>query len=206
MAKIVPYKFVNPGSSGVKTLSSTGPRTFLLATNKIGKTVTGLGAIAKDIHAISLARTKNDKLQEKAERRKLRRERDQAAEDNMERRNALMGKGIKTPKKPGGKQKSSLDRMMDSLLGGFMGILSTAMKFIAMIGGWMVTKEIMEWMANPANKKKLEIFLKRTDFVIRKIASFASGSVTKVLDGFSALVDKDKSFIGRLKGFGTLLV
>lgn len=206
MAKIEAYKFVNPGGSGKSTLSSTMPRTFLLATNKIGKTVSGLGAIAKDIHSISLARMKNDKLSERVERRRLRRERDQAAEDKLEMDNALMGKGIVKKPKPRGAQKSRLDKLMDSLLGGFTGILATIGKFFVMIGGWAATKYIMEWMANPANKQKLQVFLEKTAFVIKKIASFAEGSVTKVFDGFSALVDKDKSFFGRLKGLGTLLV
>ena len=206
MAKIEAYKFVNPGGSGKSTLSSTMPRTFLLATNKIGKTVSGLGAIAKDIHSISLARMKNDKLSERVERRRLRRERDQAAEDKLEMDNALMGKGIVKKPKPRGAQKSRLDKLMDSLLGGFTGILASIGKFFVMIGGWAATKYIMEWMANPANKQKLQVFLEKTAFVIKKIASFAEGSVTKVFDGFSALVDKDKSFFGRLKGLGTLLV
>ena len=75
--KIDPYKLVNPSGSGKKTLASNGPRTNLLAVNRLGKTVNSIGVVVKDLHEISLASIKVDKMREVTERRRLQRERDQ---------------------------------------------------------------------------------------------------------------------------------
>ena len=86
-------KLVNPSGSGKKTLASNGPRTNLLAVNRLGKTVNSIGVVVKDLHEISLASIKVDKMREVTERRRLQRERDQRNEDEFERQNALKGKG-----------------------------------------------------------------------------------------------------------------
>ena len=208
MAKIKPYKLVNPGGGGGKsTLAANGPRTNLLAVNRLGNTIGSLGSLVKDIHTISLASVKTDKMREIAERRRMQRERDQKNEDDLERRNALMGKGInlktKIQKKP---KKSILEQIMQSLFGGLEGMLFSVFKWIATIVAWDVTKYILGWIGNPNNKKKIEVFVEKLHFVFSKLYGFAKGSVTKVLDGFSALTDGNNSFWGRLKGLGTLLL
>ncbi|BCU95829.1 MAG: hypothetical protein CM15mV10_2160 [uncultured marine virus] len=61
-------------------------------------------------------------------------------------------------------------------------------------------------MSDAGEIKKIAVFLKKLSFVVKKLYGFAKGSVTKILDGFSALVDGNNSFWGRLKGLGTLLL
>ena len=92
--KIDTYKLVNPSGSGKNTIASNGPRTNLLAVNRLGKTVNSIGLVVKDLHTISLSSVKLDKMREISERRRLQRERDQRNEDEFERSNALKGKGI----------------------------------------------------------------------------------------------------------------
>ena len=206
--KIDPYKLVNPSGSGKKTLASNGPRTNLLAVNRLGKTVNSIGVVVKDLHEISLASIKVDKMREVTERRRLQRERDQRNEDEFERQNALKGKGIGKIKKSQIKKpkESALVSFGKALFGGVQGLLLSAMQFVAGLVNLLAIKGLLTWMSDAGEIKKIAVFLKKLSFVVKKLYGFAKGSVTKILDGFSALVDGNNSFWGRLKGLGTLLL
>ena len=204
--KINPYKLVNPSGSGKNTLASNGPRTNLLAINRIGKTVNSIGLVVKDLHTISLSSIKVDKMREVAERRRLQRERDQRNEDEFERQNALRGKGLKKIKNVKKPKKSLVQRLVDSLFGGLQGLLLGAMQFLSSLGTFLVTKGILEYIGNRENIHKTAVFIQKLSFVVKKLYGFAKGSVNKIMDGFSSLVGKDSTFFGRLKGLGTLLL
>ena len=206
--KIDPYKLVNPSGGGKNTLASNGPRTNLLAVNRLGKTVTSIGVVVKDIHEISLASIKVDKMREITNRRRLQRERDQRNEDEFERQNALKGKGIGKIKKSQIKKpkESALTQFAKSLFGGVQGLLLSAMQFVAGLVNLLAIKGLLTWMSDAGEINKIAVFLQKLSFVVRKLYGFAKGSVNNVLNGFSALVDGNNSFWGRLKGLGTLLL
>ena len=109
--KIQPFKFYNPGTSSIKSPVVLAARKNVLATNRLGKTVEGIGSLVKDIETINIRMIKNDKLRERAERQRAQRQRDQAAEDAAE-RSAIKKAGQ-------GSLGSKLKRQTKGLKGGF---------------------------------------------------------------------------------------
>ena len=69
MAKIQVYKFVNPGVAGIKTPAVVAARQTVLAQNRLGKTVEGIGNTLLDVDKITKLRLNLEKKQEIAERR-----------------------------------------------------------------------------------------------------------------------------------------
>ena len=61
------YKFINPGNS--KGVATIGARSSLLAVNRLGSTVSGLGNTVNNLEKIYKLSAKNEKLVEIAERR-----------------------------------------------------------------------------------------------------------------------------------------
>ena len=197
MAKLQAYKFVNPGVSNLKSPTVAAARKQTLALNRLGGTISSIGTLVSDIERISIRQIKNDKLREKAERRRDRRELDQAAEEAIENKKATS----KTKPKLG---KTSLKIAK--------GGLSWIEKFLAPIGkflGWIakiaITKEVLEWASDPANIEKLSVFLEKTHFVFSKLFGWAAGFTNNILDGFSALSDPNGTFIERLGGIGSIM-
>jgi len=197
VAKLQAYKFVNPGVSNLKSPTVAAARKQTLALNRLGGTISSIGTLVSDIERISIRQIKNDKLREKAERRRDRRELDQAAEEAIENKKATS----KTKPKLG---KTSLKIAK--------GGLSWIEKFLAPIGkflGWIakiaITKEILEWVGDPANIEKLSVFLEKTHFVFSKLFGWAAGFTNNILDGFSALSDPNGTFIERLGGLGSIM-
>ena len=84
MAKLQAYKFVNPGVSNLKSPTVAAARKQTLALNRLGGTISSIGKVVSDIEKISIRQIKNDKLRERAERRRDRRELDQATEEALE--------------------------------------------------------------------------------------------------------------------------
>jgi len=196
VAKLQTYKFVNPGVSKVKSPSVAGARKQTLALNRLGSTISGIGTVVKDIENISIAQIKNDKLREKAERRRDRRELDQAAEEAIENKKLA-------------KRKPKLTKRSLKIA---KGSLSWIEKFLAPIGKFLgflariaITKELLEWVGDPANVEKLSDFLEKTHFVFSKLFGWAAGFTNNILDGFSALSDPNSTFIQRLGGLGTIM-
>ena len=95
--KIDAYKLVSTGgSSGNITPATASARKTLYATNRLGLTVGSIGKIVGDIESIAIATVKDEKQRDILERKRLRREADQAAEDRTE----LEGLAKKSKKKP----------------------------------------------------------------------------------------------------------
>ena len=61
--KIQPFKFYNPGTSSIKSPVVLAARKNVLAANRLGKTVEGIGSLVKDIETINIRMIKNDKLE-----------------------------------------------------------------------------------------------------------------------------------------------
>ena len=196
MAKLQTYKFVNPGVSTTKSPTVAAARKQTLALNRLGGTISSIGMVVSDIEKISIRQIKNDKLRAKAERRRDRRELDQAVEEEVENKKVS-------------KQKPKLTR---SSLKIAKGGLSWIEKFLAPIGKFLgflakiaITKSVLEWVSNPANQKKLADFLEKTHFVFKKIFGWAAGFTNNILDGFSSLTDPNGTFAERLGGVGNIM-
>ena len=196
MAKLQTYKFVNPGVSTTKSPTVAAARKQTLALNRLGGTISSIGTVVSDIEKISIRQIKNDKLRAKAERRRDRRELDQAVEEEVENKKVS-------------KQKPKLTR---SSLKIAKGGLSWIEKFLAPIGKFLgflakiaITKSVLEWVSNPANQKKLADFLEKTHFVFKKIFGWAAGFTNNILDGFSSLTDPNGTFAERLGGVGNIM-
>ena len=196
MAKLQTYKFVNPGVSNTKSPTVAAARRQTLALNRLGSTISGIGTVVSDIEKISIAQIKNDRLRAKAERRRERRELDQAAEEAIENKKAA-------------KRKPKLTKRSLKIA---KGSLSWVEKFLAPIGKFLgglfkfaITKEILEWVSDPANIEKLTVFLEKTHFVFKKLFGWAAGFTNNILDGFSSLTDPNGTFAERLGGIGNIM-
>ena len=196
MAKLQAYKFVNPGVSSLKSPTVAAARKQTLALNRLGSTISGIGTVVSDIEKISIAQIKNDRLRAKAERRRERRELDQAAEEAIENKKAA-------------KRKPKLTKRSLKIA---KGSLSWVEKFLAPIGKFLgglfkfaITKEILEWVSDPANIEKLTVFLEKTHFVFKKLFGWAAGFTNNILDGFSSLTDPNGTFAERLGGIGNIM-
>ena len=80
MAKITPYKFVNPGVAKVSTPEVKVARVQVLATNRIGSTVEGIGNIFVSLTEANKSLLLFQENEKKKERKRLRRQRDLEAE------------------------------------------------------------------------------------------------------------------------------
>ena len=92
MAKIVAYKFVNPGGRSVRSSGGIAARKQLLAVNRVGASIQSLATTLNDIAKINTAFKRTETEIEKAQRRKLQRERDNQAEELQEGKSIEKGK------------------------------------------------------------------------------------------------------------------
>jgi len=196
VAKLQAYKFVNPGVSSLKSPTVAAARKQTLALNRLGGTISSIGTVVSDIEKISIRQIKNDKLRAKAERRRDRRELDQAVEEEIENKKAS-------------KRKPKLSKTSLKIA---KGGLSWIEKFLAPIGRFLgylakiaITKGVLDWVSNPANQEKLAVFLEKTHFVFKKLFGWAAGFTTNVLEGFSSLTDPNGTFAERLGGIGNIM-
>ncbi|ADO99766.1 hypothetical protein Syn33_013 [Prochlorococcus phage Syn33] len=104
MAKIQPYKLVNPGVSSVTTPAISAAKVQTLALNRLGTTVGSLSSVVSDLGRISTLTVKSKEENEKAKRRSERREKDSSSETKQEsaalkkegaNKNSLLGRKIK---------------------------------------------------------------------------------------------------------------
>ena len=68
-----------------------------------------------------------------------------------------------------------------------------------------ITKTL-EYVSDPANFEKIQTFLEKTDFVVRKIYGFLEPIVGATLDSFTTLFDGDATFGDRLKAVGKIML
>jgi len=200
MAKLQVYKFVNPGSTNNGNLAIAAARTQTLALNRLGASVESLGRIVLDIQKVGTLNSAAVKATALSEKRNARLQRDAAAEAAQESK-----KASEKEAKPGefGSAIKKTAKKSVSWVDKFLGPIGS---FLLSIAGFVAVKEMMAWAADPKNKEELQTFVERADFVIRKIYNIGKTLVGNVLDGFTDLFGKDKSFGERLSGLGKLMM
>ena len=151
---------------------------------------------------------KNDKLQERAERRRLQRERDAAREAEIE-GNVLPSSaaGMAKTGNVTQKEKSWVQKIGKALFGGLEGLLVGALSFVAGLMKYSAVTALLQMLGDENNRKQVETFLYKLKFVWEKISGFASWLVQdNLLDGFSSLFGENKTFQERLVGLGKVLI
>ena len=171
MAKIEAYKFINPGmAQDNASEGSLVGRKLVLGYNRIGKTLTGMGNVIKDIENIEIARIKNEDLEDRFERRQAQRERDADAEELTERKG--LEKGDKTKKSKskikGFFGRSKIGKGLMSMLPAWAQALEPIFRLFVEILKITVIKEMLEWISKPENKEKLETFFHKANVIFTK--------------------------------------
>lgn len=214
---IKPYKFVNPSSissgggatlivGGKKISGGASPqvksaRVTVLALNRIGMAMEGLGKTQQNIRDIIVS--ENKYLTQSAAFKKKREgyRRDQKSEQQSEsfgqkKQDEVKNEVIKKEKK----QLSWLEK----IFGPFAGIISFVTKVV-------ITQTVLRWMGDPKNGDKLVVFVKSFTKVFKWAFNIAYKSTDAVLTGFAKVFgSSDKKGLDRfgevLNGLGTLLI
>ena len=211
MAKIEAYKFVNPGVLTAKTPAVVAARQSLLASNRLGKTITGLGNEVVDINKITNLRLKIADRAEIAERRAKRKAQDQEAEALQE---SVAGKknlsdyfnqqGKKKLRK--GSVKGNIGAMFKGAFGWIQPLLQPFIDMFVKIGALAFMNELLKWASDEENIKKMELFFCKAEFVFKKIYGFGKWIIKdNLIDGFNKLFGSDETFLGRVEGLGKLM-
>lgn len=214
---IKPYKFVNPSSissgggatlivGGKKISGGASPqvksaRVTVLALNRIGMAMEGLGKTQQSIRDIIVV---ENKYLSKSTAFKKRREgyrRDQKSEQQSESFGKKEQEGV--AKEVQKKQKKELG-WLEKIFGPFAGIISFVGKFV-------ITQTVLRWMGDPKNGDKLVVFVKSFTKVFKWAFNIAYKSTDAVLTGFAKVFgSSDKKGLDRfgevLNGLGTLLI
>ena len=178
-------------------------RASTFAINRLGGTITSIANCTKDIERIAAASQKLEKQQEILERRRLRKEKDLAAEEAAE--VAKLEKGTDAAKaakkKPDNKTKKGVRGAL-GWLEQFLGPLSALFKKLFAIG---VIKSTLEYLGDPQKMEELKLWLHKVDVVFTKLYNFSAGLVNWGLDGFAKLSDPDGDFGSKITGLGQLI-
>ena len=150
------YKFINPGSAAsTVTASNEAARTTLLATNRLGSSVSGLANTVNNLEKIYKASAKNEKLVEIAERRRKKREQDRLREEEIESQKLLDGKDLEKQAKDANSTKGKFgSKLKDSLLGGLEGLLVSIVGFLMKLFALTEIKKLQAWFNDPVAKEK----------------------------------------------------
>ena len=205
MAKIQVYKFINPGVTSVKTPAVVAARQTILAQNRLGKTVEGVGNTVIDVDKLTNLRLGLIDKTEQAERRKKRRGKDQDAEEVTEK--GLSGY-FKKKGKDAKKFKPTLktSSFFEKLFGWVGPLLSPFVVIATKIFQLQLMKDFLEWTKDDKNIEKLSLFLEKTSFVFQKIADFAKFLIVdNIIEGTNKLFGDDETLLGRLSGLGKIM-
>lgn len=214
MAKLDAYKFTggqqessDRGAAIAKVVTPLA-NSSVRALGNITTSLSGIDQTLKGLYSVSMSSIKNDKLKEQAERRRLRREQDAAREDEIENRPSPgAAAGIAKTGTLTGKDKGWGSKLFESLFGGFGTLLASAARFLISLVTFAAVRTILQIVGDPENKKKMEVFLTKLQFVWNKISSFTSWLVQdNLLDGFTSLFGEDSTFGDRLQGLGKILI
>jgi hypothetical protein len=199
VAKLQPYKLVNPGVSSITTPAISAAKVQTLAFNRLGTTVSSLSSVVSDLGKISTLTVKSKKETEKAERRSKRREKDSSSETKQE---------AKALKKEGANEKS---RLGEKVKKGTKGIFGTIEKFLSPLGGLLVKLatftlglELLNYLGNPENIEKIKLFLDKTLFVFDKLKDFAMSIYNAFTSGLDFIFGKETTIGQRLDAFGKI--
>ena len=202
------YKFINPGSAAsTVTASNEAARTTLLATNRLGSSVSGLANTVNNLEKIYKASAKNEKLVEIAERRRKKREQDRLREEEIESQKLLDGKDLEKQAKDANSTKGKFgSKLKDTLLGGFQRILTSIVGFLMKLFALTELKKLQEWFNDPAAQERRKEFVENFQYVFK---TFLKWGKRLVVDGivkpFNQLIN-GKTFGDKLAGLGKLVL
>ena len=197
MAKIQTYKFVNPGVAASANPANAAARSQTLAFNRLGRTVSDIAITVADIEKVAIISKKDAARRELLERRQKQRERDAAAEEAAEQSKL-------TKKKP--RLSNAVKAGAKKSFGFITQFLKPVGDFLAAVGAFAITKEVLEWFGNEENKEKLRTFLEKAQFVFDKLFGWAKTLVQTTLDGLSDLFGDESTFKDRLIGLGKVML
>ena len=206
MAKIAAYKFVNPGVAATASPEVKAARNQLLATNRVGSTVEGIGNIFVSLNEANKALLGLQRNQQRQRVKELRRKRDFEAEARQENANNKLKSQRDIQAKDKGKDLDVDDSAGNGFVSWFektLGPIANIFKDIATI---FIAKGVTEWLSNPENREKLKTFLEKAGYVFGVLKNFVEDRVNDVLDGFKDLTDPNNSWWDRLKGLGKLML
>lgn len=215
---IKPYKFVNPSSisaggggatiiaggkkiTGGMTPQVKSARVTMLAINRIGMAMEGLGKTQQQIRDIIVYEnkylTKSSDFKKKREGYR----RDQKSEAKSESFGKKQQEGV--AKEVVKKEKKQLS-WLEKIFGPFVGIIS-------FVGRFVIGQTVLRWMADPKNTDKLTVFVKSFGKVFKWAYNIAYKSTDAVLTGFAKVFgSSDKKGLDRfgevLGGLGQLLI
>ena len=211
MAKIVAYKFVNPTGGSVRSSGGLAARSQLLAVNRLGASTQSLANTLNDITKINNAFKRTETEIEKKQRRKLQRERDNAAEERQE------GKSVEKGKDPTGEYTKTLKRgkpkgLLKGALGmknGFFGFLSGFLAPVAGLVQKLMAKALffalLKYLSDPKKTEEVKVFIEKSSFVFTKLWEFGSMLVGGVMDTVGQVVGKESTLVERLVGLGKIV-
>ena len=217
MAKLDAYKFAGAsrerankggGNAVAQAAIASSLNANVKALGNIQVTLVGIDKTIKGMQSVANQSIKNDKLQERAERRRLQRERDAAREAEIE-GNVLPSSaaGMAKTGNVTQKEKSWVQKIGKALFGGLEGLLVGALSFVAGLMKYSAVTALLQMLGDENNRKQIETFLYKLKFVWEKISGFASWLVQdNLLDGFSSLFGENKTFQERLVGLGKVLI
>lgn len=211
MAKIVAYKFVNPGGGSVRSSGGLAARSQLLAVNRIGASTNSLANTLNDIAKINTAFKRTETEIEKQQRRKLQRERDNAAEERQEGKSIEKGKDsegtyTKTLKrgKPKGLMKSALG-MKNGFFGFLAGFLAPVAGLVQKLMAKALFFALLKYLSDPKKTEEVKVFIEKTSVVFTKLWQFGSMLVGGVMDTVGQVVGKESTLVERLVGLGKIV-
>ena len=202
------YKFINPGSAAsTATASNEAARTTLLATNRLGGSVSGLTKTVNNLEKIYKASAKNEKLVEIAERRRKKREQDRLREEEIESQKLMDGKDLEKQAKDANSTKGKFgSKLKDTLLGGFQRILTSIIAFLMKLFALTELKNLEAWFNDKAAQERRKEFVENFKYVF---STFLKWGKRLVVDGiakpFNQLVN-GKTFGDKLAGLGKLVL
>jgi len=210
VAKIVAYKFVNPGGRSVRSSGGIAARKQLLAVNRVGASTSSLATTLSDIAKINTAFKRTETEIEKQQRRKLQRERDNQAEELQEGKSIEKGKvdgefKKEIKKKPKGGLVSKAFKAKNGFFGFLEGFLSPIGCLIMKIAAKAIFANILLYLSDPKKSEEVKVFIEKASFVFKKLYQFGSMIVGSVMDTVGQVVGKESTLSERLIGLGKII-
>ena len=186
------------------TAATKASGNLVVAQNRIGKTVEGIGATLEVAVISNNAYIKFLDEQKKKKKKKLRRQRDQAAENRQEGKKPVTTTSTKP--EPTDDEEEEIEEIENPFMKWINNAIAPFVSFLKDIVGLIIAKDVLAWIADPANSERLRDTLEKAGVVFGTLAKWMGGFAGNVLDGFTTLIDPEADFWSRLKGFGKLLV
>ena len=207
MAKISPYKFVNPGvigNSSVPVVRATSKN--LLATNRIGLTVEGIANSLAEITNNNKALVTFFENQAIQQKKAMRLEMDREAEAKQEKAKSRL-KSVqeeKAKEKEEGINTEDTKKEGEGFLGWAESFFAPFVNIFKDIAAIMIAKGITEFLSDEEKKQEIQDFFRKAFEVGEVVYKFFDGQVKGFLDGWKKLSNPENDFITRLGGLGDM--